>query len=386
MAGVNVIAADTDDAARAQFDVNRRARVKRLFTRGDEPLTDAEVDAVLASPQAAAVDQMLVYTAVGTPSTVVAFLDDFARSHRRRRARHRPPRPQHRDAGCGRSSCSPTPSTSRRPAARTDGANRATPDTGRSAPGVWKAVAMGLFDKLLGGADKVHDLKTDAEFALFRDRRYDASERLAAKGDPGVAIVTGIRGRFNDDTTDYVYRLEWNDGEDREGSVHFGYAAPPSLRVGSEVRVRTDGGSIVLDPDAMAAVPTAPDNPGRKKRGAPDIGVDDKALDMRVLRKLKKWTPDRATIVSWEQTSTLGMLTDNWNVVVTRADGTTASESRDNIPAYARWYVHPGSEVPVVVDPKDPTKIQIDWPQLAEERAGGSWEDAPPDGSIAAAR
>src|SRR3954465_2525570 len=77
MAGVNVIAADTDADAQAMFQKSRRARVKNLFSRGEARLTDEEVDAVLASPQAAAVDQMLVYSAVGTPDAVVAFLDDF---------------------------------------------------------------------------------------------------------------------------------------------------------------------------------------------------------------------------------------------------------------------------------------------------------------------
>lgn len=79
MAGVNVIAADTEEAARAQLQTSRRARAKRFFTRADEPLTEAEIDAVLASPRAAAVDEMLRYTAVGTPPTIAAFLGDFAR-------------------------------------------------------------------------------------------------------------------------------------------------------------------------------------------------------------------------------------------------------------------------------------------------------------------
>ena len=79
MAGVNVIAADTEEAARAQLETSRRARAKRFFTRGQEALTDAEVDAVLASPRAAAVDEMLLYTAVGTPPSMAAFLGDFAR-------------------------------------------------------------------------------------------------------------------------------------------------------------------------------------------------------------------------------------------------------------------------------------------------------------------
>jgi luciferase family oxidoreductase group 1 len=79
MAGVNVIVADTESAARAQLQVSRRARVRRLFARDGEPLDDDDVEAILASPRAAAIDQMLMYTAVGEPGTAAAYLDRFAR-------------------------------------------------------------------------------------------------------------------------------------------------------------------------------------------------------------------------------------------------------------------------------------------------------------------
>jgi luciferase family oxidoreductase group 1 len=79
MAGINVIAADTDADAQEQFQRSRRARVRNLFSRGEERLSDAEVEAILRSPRAAAVDQMLVYRAVGTPATVAATLDEFQR-------------------------------------------------------------------------------------------------------------------------------------------------------------------------------------------------------------------------------------------------------------------------------------------------------------------
>ena len=79
IAGVNVIAADTGDEARDHFAATRRARVKRMFHRGGQPLTDADADAVLQSPQAAYVDEMMRHTAVGTPDQVAAVLDEFAR-------------------------------------------------------------------------------------------------------------------------------------------------------------------------------------------------------------------------------------------------------------------------------------------------------------------
>jgi luciferase family oxidoreductase group 1 len=75
--GVNVIAADSDDAAHARFENSRRGRVRALFTRDGQVLSDEQVEAVLQSPQAAHVDQMLTYSATGTPDKVAAYLDVF---------------------------------------------------------------------------------------------------------------------------------------------------------------------------------------------------------------------------------------------------------------------------------------------------------------------
>ena len=62
MAGVNVIAADTEAAAHAQLERTRRARVRSLFGRDDRRLTDDEVEAILARRKARHVEQMLTYT------------------------------------------------------------------------------------------------------------------------------------------------------------------------------------------------------------------------------------------------------------------------------------------------------------------------------------
>lgn len=79
IAGVNVIAADTDEAARSQLESTRRARVRNLFGRHDQPLSDEQIEAILESPRAAHVDQMMTYTGVGTPDAVVEYLDGFQR-------------------------------------------------------------------------------------------------------------------------------------------------------------------------------------------------------------------------------------------------------------------------------------------------------------------
>jgi len=78
MAGISVAAADTDADAERIFDATRRSRVRHFFGRDGVPISDADADAVLASPRGAVVDQMLRYRAVGSPATVAEQLRAFA--------------------------------------------------------------------------------------------------------------------------------------------------------------------------------------------------------------------------------------------------------------------------------------------------------------------
>lgn len=77
IAGANVLAADTEADALRYFEAVRRVRVGIILGR-DRSYTDEEADAVLASPQGRYVDQMLQYSAVGTPDVVRQYLDAFA--------------------------------------------------------------------------------------------------------------------------------------------------------------------------------------------------------------------------------------------------------------------------------------------------------------------
>jgi luciferase family oxidoreductase group 1 len=78
IAGMNVIAADTEEEAADQLHVARRRRAKLLFGRRDRKLTDDEVDLLLGEPTVARqVDRMLRYTAAGTPEVVTRELDAF---------------------------------------------------------------------------------------------------------------------------------------------------------------------------------------------------------------------------------------------------------------------------------------------------------------------
>ena len=78
IAGVNVIAADTnDDAQRQQLEVSR-LRIARFVTSGRD-LTDDRADELLRSPQGQQIAQMMHYTAAGDPELVATYLDNFAR-------------------------------------------------------------------------------------------------------------------------------------------------------------------------------------------------------------------------------------------------------------------------------------------------------------------
>jgi len=77
MAGVNVIASETDDDAQRQFHQVRRLRIARFLAPGRE-LTDAELDAIVESPQGRQVAQMMHYSAVGTADVVARYVREFA--------------------------------------------------------------------------------------------------------------------------------------------------------------------------------------------------------------------------------------------------------------------------------------------------------------------
>ena len=76
IAGVNVIAADTDASAQAQLRAVSRARAVHLLG-GGRPPSDDDADRLLASPQGQAVAHMMTYSAVGTADAVKDDLDCF---------------------------------------------------------------------------------------------------------------------------------------------------------------------------------------------------------------------------------------------------------------------------------------------------------------------
>jgi luciferase family oxidoreductase group 1 len=78
IAGVNVIAAEDHDDAQAQLTLAKRQRISGFLGRGrPEPFTEAEIDALLESPQGRSILEMMRYTVAGTPDEVRRYLEDF---------------------------------------------------------------------------------------------------------------------------------------------------------------------------------------------------------------------------------------------------------------------------------------------------------------------
>lgn len=81
-AGINVVVAETDEEATTTFEEVKRRRVASFLGRalgGDRRLSDEELDTLVASPQGQQIVGMMRHTAVGTPQTIRAQLDDFRR-------------------------------------------------------------------------------------------------------------------------------------------------------------------------------------------------------------------------------------------------------------------------------------------------------------------
>jgi len=79
IAGINVIAADTEADAQEQLRTSRRLRAAGTFGQRGHEYTDEEADLLLEHGAAPHVDQMLTYSAIGTPTEVREAVERFAK-------------------------------------------------------------------------------------------------------------------------------------------------------------------------------------------------------------------------------------------------------------------------------------------------------------------
>ena len=222
--------------------------------------------------------------------------------------------------------------------------------------------------------------------------RYKKGQDLESAGRPVAGRIAGIERKLDGGEDTELFALEFTgpDGPVLAGT-RIRTRGMERLRLGMPVLLRVDDdGHAVLDWQAMCArwgIGFA-EPAQRPLRSVPDPGVRDSALDGRVKRHLEKWTAARARIVAFERRTMFGgVATQNWDLDLQLADGTTTRAGGQLVPFYASWLVAPGVDVPIVFDPDDPGRASVNWPAAANEAAdrAGGLDDAPPAGSIAAA-
>lgn len=77
-AGINIIAADTDEQAFQILEKTKRQRIRQMLERGrTQPFTEDELDMVMESPAGQQVLRMLTYLAAGTGQRVKDYLEQF---------------------------------------------------------------------------------------------------------------------------------------------------------------------------------------------------------------------------------------------------------------------------------------------------------------------
>ena len=77
IAGVNIIAADTEELAQEGREKRRRGLAQILFGRPGQPLDDAQISEILQGQHGRQVDQMLTYTALGPADSLRDYLRGF---------------------------------------------------------------------------------------------------------------------------------------------------------------------------------------------------------------------------------------------------------------------------------------------------------------------
>jgi hypothetical protein len=224
------------------------------------------------------------------------------------------------------------------------------------------------------------------------DTGFKRADRVLDKGAAASATVVGVERKLDGGTeARFVAVAVSTASGTRTGGVQVVQGPAhvlARLRLGVEVLVRhSDSDAVVLDWPALCALWGVADEPVQKRRRKPpENGVTDKAVASRDQRRLKKWTPRRATITTVSRRVGVMGPTLNFDVALLLDDGTEAVAGDTEIPFYAAWLAAPGAELPIALDPNDPAKAVVDWAAAANEpsRSPGQLNDPPPKGSAAA--
>lgn len=215
---------------------------------------------------------------------------------------------------------------------------------------------MGLLDDFVDSA--LTALMPDF---LVGSRYWNRGKKLLEEGERVQGRIVGIEVK-NHDTEDRKVTLALQPTGGTVVGTRVIVEHEERMRLGLSVPLRVDGRrrNAVLD---------WPSTLQRGVRRPPAPGVEDTSLDWTVKRRLKKGTPARGTITALERRRLMGMDTQNWDVDIELPDGSVTRDPGQVIPFYAVFLAVPGTEVPLALDAKDPSKASVDWAAAANEAA-----------------
>ncbi len=215
---------------------------------------------------------------------------------------------------------------------------------------------------------------------LFTGGRTDKKlKRLAEQGELVPATIYAIRvvGRA-DGPDDWTYGLDMVTSSGplrasvRQMLIPDAWRAP----LGARVLARHLDGRVAIDWPATlteaGVTPHAGLLAGKTLQATLEPGIDDDRISRKLLAEGRRFT---ALVVASEPVVVMGMPTDNRRLTLRLEDPRsprTAVLAREHVPPYAAALAVTGARLPVVINPKRPDRVTVDWPGAAEAAAGSS--------------
>lgn len=225
---------------------------------------------------------------------------------------------------------------------------------------------------MLGG---LLDGVLDNLFSLHRTDR--GLQRLEQEGELVPATIYAIRVVRRGDGDEWSYGLDLVTSAGpvrasvRQQLIPDAWRAP----LGGRVLARRLDGRVAIDwpatLDELGVEHQASFIALRTLRTPLRPGIDDNHNRGR----LREGIPGEALVVSSEPVEVLGLPTQNRRLELRIESADSAPRTvvlkRDQVPPYAGPLARAGARLPIVIDPKRPDRVTVDWPRAAEAAAAG---------------
>jgi hypothetical protein len=178
--------------------------------------------------------------------------------------------------------------------------------------------------------------------------------KLLHRGESLQGTVVGIRRRSDGDggeRWEFALDVEAPEGIRRAGVRQKGINQSGSARLGARLPVRSDGRRTIID-----LGPNLVYGDWKSLNQPPEPGIRDDLIDV------SKGDPLTVEILGWDQSTVMGLPTQNLDMSVRAQDGSEQILKRQIVPAYARHLLQEGGTIPAVVHKG---KVKLDWARAA---------------------